>query len=57
MFNSVSLSQGHNSKPETAGSPAVQSTPAPSIFSTETAGSIACSTPSAGSSGSFSAMA
>ena len=57
MFNSVSLSQGHNSKPETAGSPAVQSTPAPSIFSTETAGSIACSTPSAGSSGSFSAIA
>ena len=58
MFNSVSLSNSINQKPETAGTLASKPVSAPSIFSTETAGSIASSAPSTtSSSGSFSAMA
>ena len=55
MVNTVNLNTNTNAKPETTGTIAVTSNP-PSIFSTETAGSIASSAPSS-TSGSFSAMA
>ena len=59
MFTSVSISKPQaptNTTPETAGTLAIQQAPSGSIFSTETAGSVAYSTPSASTSA-FCAMA
>jgi len=57
MFNSVNLSAKPFSKPETAGTLAARpQAPSASIFSTETAGSVACSSAPAASS-SFSVVA